>query len=137
MIYLYAKDWSTKTNFVVKCRISTKKKFQFVDRIIKLVYGNYLQVDKTVNCNQFTYKVNFYCVLCYKQLEICFQIDPLHSLIMQMDCIKIQYLVTFLCVAVYATTADQQNSSSFLSNYARQQDICRKMGWEPTSKNSN
>lgn len=99
-----------------------------------MVYGHYL--DKTVNCNQFTYNLISYCVLCYKQLEICFQIDPLHSLIMPMDCIKIQYLVTFLCVAVYVITADQQHSSSFLSNYARQQDICHKIGWEPTCKKS-
>lgn len=30
--------------------------------------------------------------------------------------------------------AEQQNSSSFLSNYARHQNICHKIGWEPKCK---
>uniref|UniRef100_A0A8W8MAV7 C1q domain-containing protein n=1 Tax=Magallana gigas TaxID=29159 RepID=A0A8W8MAV7_MAGGI len=32
------------------------------------------------------------------------------------------------------TSADQQNSSSFLSNYARHQNICHMIGYEPKCK---
>lgn len=129
MIYLYAIYLSTKIHFVVKFQISAKKN-QFVDRITKMVYGNYL--DKTVNCNQFTYEV----IYATNNLKYVFRFSPSPFIDYAMDCIKIQYLVTFLCVVVYVITADQQHSSSFLSNYARQPDICHKIGWEPTCKNS-
>lgn len=50
-----------------------------------------------------------------------------------MDCIKTQFLATLLCMAtcMYVLSADQQNSSSFLANYAKHQNICDKIGWEP------
>ncbi|XP_052683655.1 complement C1q tumor necrosis factor-related protein 3-like [Crassostrea angulata] len=48
-----------------------------------------------------------------------------------MDCLKIEIIATLLCVAMYASSADQQNSSNFLTNYARHQNICDKIGWEP------
>lgn len=95
-----------------------------------MVYGNYL--DKTVNCNQFTYEV----IYATNNLKYVFRFSPSPFIDYAMDSIKIQYLVTFLCVVVYVITADQQHSSSFLSNCARQQDICHKIGWEPTCKNS-
>lgn len=58
----------------------------------------------------------------------------LHSLIIPMDCMNIQFIATVLCVAMYVITyssADQQNSSSFLTSYAKHQNICDKIGWEP------
>lgn len=55
----------------------------------------------------------------------------LHSLIITMDCLKIEFIAMLLCVAMYASSADQQNSSNFLTNYARQRNICVKIGWEP------
>lgn len=51
-----------------------------------------------------------------------------------MNRMKIHFLATFLCVAMYVITfasADQQNSSSFLSNYAIHKNICHKIGCEP------
>lgn len=48
-----------------------------------------------------------------------------------MDCLKIEFIAMLLCVAMYASSADQQNSSNFLTNYARQRNICVKIGWEP------
>lgn len=60
-------------------------------------------------------------------------------LIIPMDCIKKQFKATFMCLVIYVitlSTADQQNSSSFLSIYARQQDICHKMGWKPSHSKS-
>lgn len=53
----------------------------------------------------------------------------LHSLIKTMECLKIQFIATLLCVVICVSSAE--NSSNFLTNYARQQNICNKMGWEP------
>lgn len=54
-----------------------------------------------------------------------------------MDCMKTQFIATLLCVAtcMYVSSADQQNSSNFLTNYAKQQNICHKIGWEPKCGN--
>lgn len=52
-----------------------------------------------------------------------------------MDCMKIQFIATLLCLTMYVSSADQQNSSNFLTNYARHQNICNKMGWEPKCGN--
>lgn len=48
-----------------------------------------------------------------------------------MDCMKIQFIATLLCVAMYVSSADQHTFNTFITNYARYQNICNKMGWEP------
>lgn len=72
----------------------------------------------------------FYIIKRIKIMHI-FRYYTLHSLIITMDCLKIEFIATLLCVAMYASSADQQNSSNFLTNYARHQNICDKIGWEP------
>uniref|UniRef100_A0A8W8LZ48 C1q domain-containing protein n=1 Tax=Magallana gigas TaxID=29159 RepID=A0A8W8LZ48_MAGGI len=45
--------------------------------------------------------------------------------------IAITYAAIFCVIWISYTVAEQQNSDSSLSSCASQQDICRKIGWEP------
>lgn len=45
--------------------------------------------------------------------------------------IAITYAAIFCVIWISYTVAEQQNSDSFLGSCASQQDICRKIGWEP------
>lgn len=102
---------SNKTHFCARFRISIKLFTMYVSGI--------------------TFNYLFCCMI--KKWCYVFRLI-LHSLIIPMDCMKFHFLSTFVCVAMYVITfasADQHNSSSFLSNYARHQNICYKIGWEP------